>query len=474
MDRRLSNVVLVVLDALRADAIEPYGAPTGASPALAELARKGVVVDGVRSTAGWTLPSHFAMFTGRLARSVGLGQAPERTPQSAVATIHAHRDLLLAEVLRKAGYVTRGASTNMWCGRMSGFEAGFDSFQDVDTSRHGRLGGSLRDRMRWDWDAARARGDDGAKQVSAIHKEWLSEPDDRPFFWFTNILECHSPYLPPTPYHEAAFTTRLLAADEAFRYLTLEGILQTWLGVRRIPSGAVSRMRQLYAACVRYADAWVRELVATLAAHQQLENTLLIICADHGELFAERGAVTHGLSLDEPLVRVPLIAVGPGAEAFHGTRSLCELPARIASAVGLPQHPWTDQLTTGLAVSQWDPFPTERSHVTELAADWNLDAEAQARLTTPITTASKDRFKLVRGATRQDETVFDLGADPFGLQPSPIDSLSCPPDVLEELRSAVNHPDAQAAAPAKSSHAQPASPDETADLERRMRLLGYL
>ena len=94
------NIVLLVLDALRADAIEPYGAPPGSSPALADLARRGRTVPKVRSTASWTLPSHLAMFTGVLARSLGLGQAPSRTPQSAAPIVRSQRERLLAEALR--------------------------------------------------------------------------------------------------------------------------------------------------------------------------------------------------------------------------------------------------------------------------------------------------------------------------------------------------------------------------------------
>ena len=70
MPDRPPNVLLLVLDALRADAVEPFGAPPGSSPALAELARRGRAVEGVRATASWTLPSHIAMFTGQPARAL--------------------------------------------------------------------------------------------------------------------------------------------------------------------------------------------------------------------------------------------------------------------------------------------------------------------------------------------------------------------------------------------------------------------
>jgi arylsulfatase A-like enzyme len=67
------NVILCVIDALRADEVEGYGAPPGACPTLGQLGRRGTAVPDVRTTASWTLPAHTAMFSGQLARGLGLG-----------------------------------------------------------------------------------------------------------------------------------------------------------------------------------------------------------------------------------------------------------------------------------------------------------------------------------------------------------------------------------------------------------------
>ena len=174
--RSRPNVLLLVLDALRADAVEPFGAPAGSSPALAELARRGRAVSGVRSTASWTLPSHTAMFTGELARGLGLGQAPGQSPQSAAPVVRAQSDRLLATVLGRSGYETRGVTTNVWAGKASGFDTGFEEFVELDTSRHAQLGGGLRRRLRWDLEAIRARGDDGAAQAEESFGRWPESP----------------------------------------------------------------------------------------------------------------------------------------------------------------------------------------------------------------------------------------------------------------------------------------------------------
>lgn len=475
MPERPPNIVLLVLDALRADAVEPFGASTGSSPALAELAGRGRAVAGVRSTASWTLPSHTAMFTGELARGLGLGQAPGQSPQSAAPVVRAQSDRLLATVLNRSGYETRGVTTNVWAGTASGFDTGFEEFVELDTSRHAQLGGGLRRRLGWDLEAIRARGDDGAAQAEESLRHWTRELGERPFFWFANLVECHSPYLPPRGFAGASALTRLRAADEAFRYLNFDSIVQSWLGVTRVPERAFARMRRLYAASLRYVDAWVGRLMASLERAGVLEETLVIVCSDHGENLGEAGLMTHGLSLDERLLRVPLIVAGPGAEEFEGTVSLAELPSRIAGAVGLGDHPWSRGLITGLPVAQWDPFELSEGRLAELVGEWRLDEPAVRRLTAPLTAAVSGHFKLVRGAEARDEALYDLDADPLELAPLRDEGAMAARagERLEELRAAVNHPAAQATSEV-SVEPDVLSASEAEEIERKMRLLGYL
>ncbi|MBA2420160.1 MAG: sulfatase-like hydrolase/transferase, partial [Thermoleophilaceae bacterium] len=145
------NVVLLVLDTLRADALEPYGAPLGASPAVAQLAARGAALQDMFATASWTLPSHASLFTGALPRALGLGQAPGGAPQGARPVLEAQRDRMLPEVLRRGGWDTRAVSANVWVSEAAGFATGFDVFEEVETGR--RQGEvereDLRGRLSW-------------------------------------------------------------------------------------------------------------------------------------------------------------------------------------------------------------------------------------------------------------------------------------------------------------------------------------
>ena len=473
---RRPNIVLLVLDALRADEVQGYGAPPGGTPALAQLARSGAAIPDVRSTASWTLPAHAALFSGKLGRSLGLGQAPNQVPQGAAPVIQAQRSQLVAEVLGQHGYITRGLSANGWVGTGCGFDTGFETFVDLGSARQNDLGGGLRSRLKWDWEGLHARADDGAMQATPIVARWIQEVGDRPFFWFMNIVECHSPYLPPKPYAFRSPLTRLRAADEAFRYLTFVSILRANLGILDVPSGAVERMRVLYRASVRYVDAWLGALLDQLAEASLSAQTLVIVCSDHGENFAVSGLMGHGASLDDRLLRVPLVVSGPNFEAFKGMRSLLQLPARIAAAAGIRDHPWSDDLPSGLAVAQWDPLiePGEQ-RLTDLIRDWGLDEETVNRLTTPLTCAVSGDLKLVRGASEDDEWLFDLKADPLELAPMRGEQAisARAGEELPGLRAAVNHPQVQAKTEVTAPPPE-VSPDEVEDLERKMRLMGYM
>ena len=475
MGARGQNVLFVVLDALRADAAEPYGAPSGSSPTLAELAKRGIAVRNVRATAPWTLPSHVAIFTGQLARSEGLGQAPDRTPHGAAPIVRGQRDRLLAEVLRRSGYATAGVTGNAWAGRAAGFDAGFEQFTDLDSSRQNVIGGGLRDRLKWDLECVRARADDGAAQAEEVILSWIGELGTRPFFWFVNLVDCHGPYLPPRPWNGVSGLTRLRAADEAHRYLTFEATLRSWLGVTRVPEGALRRMRKLYAASVRYADAWLGRVLSALDSAGHLEQTLVVVCSDHGENFGDDGLLTHGLSLDERVLRVPLIAAGPGADAFSDTLSLAELPSRFAEACQLTDSPWGTGLVNGLPVAQWDSWELSAERLAEIREQWRLDDAAMHRLTSPLTCAVAGQFKLVRGATPEEQALYDLDADPLERDPLTEERAMAARagDVLVQLREAVESHAAQGRPEAVPAPDVVPS-EEVADLERRMRLMGYM
>lgn len=466
------NVLLIVLDAARADHFEPYGAPAGSTPVIADLARAGSHVPHAYAAASWTVPSHAALFSGLLPRAAGLSRAPERTPQSCRPTLEALAERLLPEVLHRVGYETRALSTNAWLLPGSGFDTGFERFELVDPGRHLAVAAKgRRNAVRALLEGLRARVDDGAAAAGQVLRRWMDEPHERPFFWFVNLVEAHSPYLPPKPFNDLGPAERVRAALDARRYLTLDAVWRASLGQLDVPDDVLERMRHLYAASIRSLDAWVGDVLDGLERARLLDDTLVVVTADHGENLGESGMLGHAFSLDERLLRVPLVSAGPvelgGGEVF----SLVSLPSRLGDALAIPEHPWEDPLPEGVAVAQFDPPTAEDDSRNKLLLDlWGVDdpdGSLTERLTSELTAASDGTLKLVRRG--DSEELYDLAADP--LERHPLAATEAPAEPVVRLRAALDQGSGRAAPATASSQS---ADEEVGDLEERMRLLGYL
>ena len=474
MSSRPPNVLCVVLDTARADALEPYGAPAGSSPTVADLARRGSALPHVYSTASWTLPSHASMFTGVLPRALGLTQAPEQTPQSARTRLEAVSGRMLPQVLREAGYETRAVTANLWVSPLCGFDIGFERFHYIEPRHQLAMQATREDgpRQRLGWARAglRSRDDDGAREALDVLRRWAGEPRTRPFFWFVNLIECHAPYLPPRPWNDLGAVDRLRAGEDARRHQSFVGVCRTCAGRWEISDEALERMRHLYARSVAYADDWLGCLLEALDARGMLDETLVIATSDHGENLGENRLFGHAFSLDERLTNVPFVVAGPGAPQGQAPCSLAELPRMVASAAGVADHRYAEG---GAPVAQFDP-PGRADHpkVRAFVRDHDLGDEGLERLTAVLTSASDGRRKLVLRNER--ELLYDLDSDP--LEESPLDPASAG-GAFDHLRAAIARaerapaPDAPSAPP---TVAPDASPEELAELERQMKLLGYM
>jgi arylsulfatase A-like enzyme len=465
------NVLCVVLDTARRDAFEPYGAPTGSTPAIAQLASRGQALPDVYASASWTVPSHASMFTGMLSRALGLGQAPGGRREGCRPILEQHRDRMLPEVLRRSGYATAAVSANVWITEATGFGIGFDRFEEVDTGRQGLMHrDDLRARAAWGLEAVRARVDDGAAGAERALAAMIAERPREPFFWFVNLVECHSPYLPPRPYDDLPPLARLRAGEEARRHLTLDAIWRACCGGFDIPPEAIDRMRRLYAASIRYMDDWLARVLERLDQAALLDDTFVLVTSDHGENLGEQNLISHAFSLDERLIRVPLVAAGPaGVEPIA---SLMELPRLIASAAHLDEHPWAPPpVPEGIRVAQFDPLTgPDDPRARETVKRWGLGDEAMKRMTSAITCATDGRHKLVRFGG--DDLLYDLGDDPLELHPRTPNGDGG--ETTRALRAALDQPVLWDAPGAGGAQETPGHAAEAEDIERRMRLLGYM
>ena len=466
----MRNLILIVLDTARADGFTPYGAPGEATPAIGDLARRGIAAPRVVAPSNWTLPSHASMFTGMLPGTLGLTVGTKigsRVGLNSRPILESNSDRVIAAVLRDRGFETAAVSANPWIHELHGFGTGFERFVSLRSNRK-QSGGALRSRMEWALDGWRARADDGAREAKAILERWLAERDGRRFFWFVNLMECHSPYLPPMPYNDLRGVDRIRAARDAALFQTPQGIYRVCVGELAVGEDAWARMRHLYACSIRQMDDWIAWLLGELDRTGILEETLVVVASDHGENLGENGLVGHELSLDERLIRVPLVFSAP--VDVPPLASLAHLPSIVAGPLELEDHPWREEpLVRGFAVSQvaGQVLLPEREAI---ARGWGVPEEAIRRIADPMSSATDGRYKLVRDG--EGERLYDLDADPAESAPFSPQDQGVPEGLAQSLRAAINEVDSMA--PVATPEPSADLGDEKAELEERLRALGYI
>ena len=318
------NVLLVVLDTVRADRMSLYGYGRNTTPNLARLARRGVTFTQARLTAPWTLPSHASMMTGLW-------------PHQQSARLHGPLDgkaTTLAQFLAAHGYATAGFVANTtYCSAETGLARGFAHYEDHDLSPLGILCTSaLGRRLLWDglvsaglWlgHDLRAELRKDAAQINRDLLAWLKTTDKRPFFAFLNYLDAHSPYIPPARFDRHFGLTPESDADRSTldQWFTLD---KAKLGPREIQLAS-----DAYDDCLAYLDEQLGRLFNRVDRSGVLGNTLVIVTADHGEQFGEHDLYCHASSLYDPEIHVPLLVILPAA-AHAGAPSPSRSACRIA------------------------------------------------------------------------------------------------------------------------------------------------
>lgn len=476
MADRDRHVVLIVIDTARADVFEPYGAQAGSTPALAELARTGWAAPHAVAPSSWTLPSHIGMLLGMPHRQAGLTKPTQARPGLSKPILEANRSSYLPKVLHDNGFRTTGASANAWVQEGSGFADGFDEFTQIWDPGHPWLGKQRLVPVEQALTAALGRSDHGLRKAAKVARRWIDQTklDRKPSFLFLNVMECHAPYLPPSPFNGIGPLARVQAARDMRFTLDMIGVWRANLAQQLPPPQVLDRMRSLYLGGVRYTDRWIGEFVRELKRAGLYDDTLILVTSDHGENFGECGRLSHAFSVDERLIHVPLIVANAATPEPSPVVSLTDIPRMVAAEVGISVHPWHGGASGNqVAVSRVEGVGTpDDPDVVKFLADYGIENAVEV-MTGDTICALDGRFKLVRKASYED--LFDLSADPLEQMPVTIASLDAETtERVTALRAAIDaaergaRDDIAAVAPTAE-----ADPDEVRRLEEQMKLLGY-
>lgn len=450
-DRPMPNVIVVLVDTLRADRLSLYGHDAALAPTLDAIGRDGLVFERAMAPAPWTQPSVASLFAGvytGVHRVANYGQAMAQTygGQPKVA-VFSERFTTLAERLQAAGYATAAFVANPFILAEFGFAQGFGHF-----------------------DARHAANEAPGSVINEAALAWLKHrPADRPFFLYLHYMDVHGPY--PL---DAALVGPLLDAVEAMpdKHELPDDILGRLGYLGRFPPDTPDLAR--HEALRRYREYWVarydagirqfeRHLAAlreALAAEGLWDSSLLVVLSDHGEQLAEKGEWNHGDSVWQTELHVPLMIRWPG-QVPAGRRvaqpvSLIDVAPTILDLVNLPDAE-DMQGRTLLPLLEGVAEDVPRYVLAEAV---KKPPEQKALLV--------GRWKLIQYFDTGRQALFDLAADPLELH----DLAGEHPDRVADLQALL---DAQLAANVKRAEGH--SVEEavlTPEQVARLRSLGYL
>lgn len=332
-DRDWEHVILLSADALRADHLSSYGYHRETSPVLDELADESIRFGNAYSASSHTREAVPALLTGEY-------------PDIAIDDGYRLATEPVASTLSEAGFATAGFHSNPFVSRAYGFDKGFDHFDDdLHLGQHKLV--ALAQRA---LDKLRNRHYARADEINERSLEWLDSLDSgESFFLWNHYMDTHGPYEPPGEY-ATRYTDREVSGREA------QKLYQRAIDdPESITDAERELLIDLYDAEIRYNDARIGEFLAALRERDLLEESLLIVTADHGDAFGEHGYYEHPRYLHDEITRVPLIVRPPGgdAEEVETPASTLDVGATIEAAVGSE--------ATGDGVSLLGTLPDDRT-----------------------------------------------------------------------------------------------------------------
>lgn len=389
------NVILLILDTVRAANLGVYGYARETSPVMDRLAPEAVVFNHAFAPAAWTLASHASMLTGRWAHETKASYRRSSDPSLPN----------LAQALRRRGYLTAAFMANAgWAGHESGFTDGFLRYEGhpVDLSQflwspsltqmpltREVIGGVASGNVRRIVRAVRQfdlrietppvpRSRD-ANEIADRFLAWRANLGTaRPYFAMLNILDAHDPYRPPEP-----FQSRFGGRTTLDRY-----------------DGAIA-----------FIDSVIGQIAEELRETGELDRTILVITSDHGEAFGEKGLRGHGESLYQPVIHVPLIVRHPGSLPQGSQRddavSLRDLAATLLHLVDgapAPDLPGTSLFAPGRPSADREPLRLLVNHALNKPTQPNADG--------PIHGVMTDSAKFIWFVASGREELFEWRRDP--------------------------------------------------------------
>jgi len=473
-----SNVLLVTVDSLRADAVGAYDEDRS-TPVMDGLAANGTVFERAYANGNWTPFSFPSMLASRHVFSED-------------GSIGVHSGTTLAEVLSDAGFSTAGFNAaNGFLSSHWDYDAGFDEYDsfvaNVGSDLYGKYLSTHPTVEAWLQVAtapARRIGQllrrqtddrpflDTARMFDVEHAatDFLSETasQEEPFFLWVHYMDVHTPYVPAKRYVQEVTDDRLGIHRKLLAH-TYTGL--GW----EVGDRTLSDLRTLYQATVRQVDASIGRLLESLETAGVRDDTAIVLAGDHGEEFQEHGHLSHYPKLYDELIHVPYIVDVPGAESqrIEEHVGLDSIPPTAAELVGVDGHPGWQGTSLARTITEGErPSPEPVVSVT-------VQADSVTKQPIPRTLDDGDLLVSVRegpwtyieNVDTGDAELYDRTGDPAQQTNLSDDPTPDQRDVIESLHSVV---EAHVATLGDGDSSDtPGEEDVDEDVEARLTALGY-
>lgn len=307
------NIIWITLDSIRYDHTTLGGHKRATTPNMKRIADQpsGVSFSSCIAAANWSLPSAASIHTGTFPEQHRTGYGTKKLPQG-VDTV--------AERLQEVGYRTVGVSANHYFSESTGLTRGFETFKQINPSELFkevspltllRFLGNLRSHSGGlSTDKTKHRPDFFVNEVVKKQLSARSKAEE-PFFLSAHYHGAHLPYYPPPAWHDR-FSSDLVESPQTASERAFEHTADLHRGIANVSEFDErdwNALNVMYDTLVAYSDSLVGDLFDHLEA-LDLDNTVFVVTADHGDLLGECGLLGHKFVLHDGLVHVPAVVHG--------------------------------------------------------------------------------------------------------------------------------------------------------------------
>jgi arylsulfatase A-like enzyme len=316
------NIILITIDSLRPDHLSCYGYEKETSPNIDGLAERGILFGQALSNGGHTRIAFPVLFSSTYFFSY---RFLEKRSQGFTTYLCGDRPYL-PEILKKYGYKTAGFHSNPFLTQRYGYGRGFDILYDPLEKENKTSKKNIRSfvqrhlkpdspfykvlKLIYNKFVSRdvtlpfARGE----EITRNALSWIKNNMGFPFFIWLHYMDVHHPYIPPKK-HLSKVSNSIISMKEAKTLHT-----KMLKKPDSMTNNDLRKLIDLYNGCINYVDFWIGNFLYVLENMNLLDNSLIILTADHGEAFGEHGDFGHGeikANLYDEVIRIPLIIQTP-------------------------------------------------------------------------------------------------------------------------------------------------------------------